>query len=99
MWTSPEEIENNLKKLSSKIDALKLQINFRKKVLGQTHPDKSIFQFSVNHKPHCVQQLFKNLLTLLAATGSSVELLSVQSVENDPELLIYCRIIVEHPNY
>lgn len=40
LWTSRHEIEEGLSKLktaSSKRDTLKLQINFRRKVLGQTH--------------------------------------------------------------
>ena len=42
LWTSYEDMENGLSQLSTKkgkVAALKLQINFRRKVLGQVHAD------------------------------------------------------------
>ena len=53
LWTTASEIEEGLQQLKSveaKRDALKLQINFRKKVLEQSHEDKKGFFFSHNGK-------------------------------------------------
>lgn len=83
----------------AKINALKLQINFRKKVLGQTHADKAIFQFSHNRKPLSVDELTQNLGVLFSG-GSFPQELSPDQLEQDPELLIYrrestCSILME----
>ena len=43
LWINRTELENGLKKKTMKLKALKLQINFRRKVLNQSHPDKSVF--------------------------------------------------------
>ena len=60
LWTGIEDVEIGLERLTSKkakIDALKLQLNFRRKVLNQSHTEKSIFQFSHNHQALSVEQL------------------------------------------
>ena len=67
LWTSKAKVEDGIKsctKQKGKKAALKLQINFRRKVLGQTHPDKAVFQFSHNQKQYTIAQL-KNLLLLI----------------------------------
>ena len=48
LWINRAEVENGLKPLKKtvKMKSLKLQIKFRRKVLGQSHPDKSVFFFS-----------------------------------------------------
>lgn len=79
------------RKKKEKIDALKLQINFRRKVLGQVHADKTIFQFSHNRKPLSIEELSLNL-SLLFASGISSNGLSLEQLKRDPELLIYRRI-------
>ena len=87
-------MNNCLERMSSKkakVDALKLQINFRKKVLGQVHADKSVFQFSSNLKPLSVDQLAQNL-SLLFSAGSSPHELCLDNLRKDPELLLYRRI-------
>ena len=46
LWMSLEDIETGLERFSRKADrvkALKQQINFHYKVLGQSHSDKSIY--------------------------------------------------------
>ena len=51
LWTSRDDLESGLSQISSKkgkVTAVKNQINFRRKVLSQNHPDKSVFQFSHN---------------------------------------------------
>ena len=94
LWTTYEEMHTSLKNMSSKkekINALKLQINFRKKVLGQVHTDKTVFQFSANRRQLSVEQLAQNL-SLLFSTGSSPQKLCLDNLQRDPELLIYRRI-------
>ena len=89
-----EDIEDSLKNMvtrKEKENALKLQINFRKKVLKQNHNDKSVFQFSHNRKVFSVNQLKQNLLQLLPLE-SSPQYLSAEEIFADPDLLIYRRI-------
>ena len=93
LWINRAEVENGLKllKKTAKIKALKLQINFRRKVLGQSHPDKSVFLFSHNRKQHSVDQLKKNLYQLLAV-GEENPIISIEDVVQQPKLLVGCRI-------
>ena len=49
LWQTSDQIEAGLRKLKSKtakLKALKVQLDFHKKVLQQTHPNKVIFQSS-----------------------------------------------------
>ena len=95
LWTTKMEIDKGLRQLKSakaKCDALKLQINFRKKVLEQFHhfhDDKSVFLFSHQGKQHSYSQLSSNLLKLLPAEQQS---LSNDSFFRNPELLVNKRI-------
>ena len=76
LWTSRMEIEDGLDgfvKKTKKLEVLKLQINFRKKVLGQNHPNKTIFNFSHNRKQHSVRQLTENLLILVGDASDDLE--------------------------
>ena len=53
LWTTREDVIDGLQSIKSKrgkLEALKLQINFRRKVFGQLHSDKPVFQFS---EPPC----------------------------------------------
>lgn len=68
LWISRAEIEDGIDafvKQAKKKEALKLQIKFRQKVLGQTHPNKDVLKFSHNHKQFSVNQLKNNLLLLI----------------------------------
>ena len=68
LWLNREEVDVGLDSMSrktEKIKALKLQINFRHKVLDQSHADNSIFKFSCNRKQHSIDQLKQNLYKLL----------------------------------
>lgn len=68
LWTSRDEIEDGLQafvKQVKKREALKLQINFRHKVLGQTHTNKDVFKFSHNRKQFSADQLKQNLFLLI----------------------------------
>lgn len=92
LWTTKEEVEKGLHQLKSakaKCDALKLQINFRRKVLEQFHDDKSVFLFSHQGKQHSHTQLFSNLLKLLPTEQQS---LSIDQFLHHPELLVNKRI-------
>ena len=74
LWQSPDEIVHGLAKQktkSAKVKALKAQINFRRKVLEQTHSDKDVFVFSKNRKPLSVQELLSNLQKLLPESEES----------------------------
>ena len=74
----------------AKKDALKLQINFCKKVLGQTSDDQTLFQFSHNCKVFTDTQLLQNLCKLLL--NYDHQTLTFTDVQRNPELLIYRRI-------
>ena len=70
LWTSRIKIEEGFKNLTTatlKRDTLKLQINICRKVLGQTHTDKSVFIFSHKGKQHTHVQLMHHLFRLLPA--------------------------------
>ena len=78
-------------KQKGKKAALKLQINFRRKVLGQTHPDKAVFQFSHNQKQYTIAQL-KNLLLLIGVIEepepSNDGGIQLSDIMLNPELLV-----------
>ena len=93
LWTTYEEVRSGLDKVKSKkakLEALKLQINFRRKVLNQSHADKVMFQFSHNRRAFSVEELTQNLLQLLPSDLNCG--LTVDKIRADPEVLIYRRI-------
>ena len=72
LWQTNEQIITGLASLKSKtakLKALKCQLYFRKKVLQQTYPDKTVFQATVQGKKLSVDEMTHNLLKLLS-TGS-----------------------------
>ena len=92
LWTTCEEVARGLESLPSKtkkIAALKLQMNFRKKVLCQTHTDKFIFAFSNNGRAYTVSELTNNLLKLLSVVKQP---LTPEDISGDPYSLVYRRI-------
>ncbi len=89
LWTKATEVECGLQTLKSKKEkqeALKIQIDFRRKVLCQSYPDKTIFYFTHLRKALTECQLKSNLFKLLPPTQELI------SADADPELLIYRRI-------
>ena len=98
LWTTVAEVERGLHSLDSKKkkqEALKVQISFRRKVLGQNHEDKNVFYFSHNRKPLTETDLKLNLLKLLPQNSSAQQQLAVPSeteIATDPDLLLYRRI-------
>lgn len=82
-------------KQAKKREALKLQINFRHKVLGQTYPNKDVFKFSCNRKQHSVSQLKENLYLLIgvdedapSSSSPTNHIISLEDVLLHPELLV-----------
>jgi len=83
LWQSPREVEENMLTLNSdaqKREGLQAQLKFRKSVLLQKHPDKSVYSFSYKtesgaYKKHPVTILKENLLKLItkAYEGPSKE--------------------------
>ena len=74
LWFKETDIENGLALLSiqkKKKDILKLHINFRNKVLKQTHTRNDLFKFSCNGKQRSVTQLKQNLLVLIGVDKQS----------------------------
>ena len=68
LWQTTDQIEAGLSKLrskTSKLKALKTQLDFRKKVLQQTHPNKLVFQLSHMGHQYTVDEMKQNLLQLL----------------------------------
>ena len=95
LWTTCLEVDQHLCELKSKkakVDALKLQINFRRKVLNQSHAKKQVFQFSHNRKVLTVEELSQNLCKLLPSDPPCTGQPSTCEVLRDPELLLYRRI-------
>ena len=63
LWTGRAEVEDGLVRNTKKMEALKVQINFRNKALGQTHPNKDVFKFSHNRKQYSMlRRIFLHLL-------------------------------------
>ena len=100
LWTTREDVIDGLQSIKSKrgkLEALKLQINFRRKVFGQLHSDKLVFQFSSNHRAFSIETITENLFKLLpneesGAVAMTSTQLTAEQIRTDPELLIYRRI-------
>ena len=70
-----------------------MQISFRKKVLGQEHSDKTVFQFSHKRQTCSASQLKENLIKLLSP-HEELPSLTEEEIFDNPQLLVYKR--VEH---
>ena len=91
LWTNKTEMEEGLRGMKTvkiKREALKLQINFRKKVLQQSHTDKSLFVFSHHGKQHSCAQLVSNLTSLFQGATC----LTKEAFIDNPEVLVQKRI-------
>lgn len=92
LWTTTTEVDQGLgvlKTTKERQEALKLQINFRRKVLGQAHQDKNLFYFSHNRKPLSDNQLKLNLFRLLPQMDHVQQYINPEEIASDPDLLIY----------
>ena len=68
LWQSKHQIQEellNLKSKKEKVTALKLQLDFRKKVLEQKHADKTLFSITKNKRQLTVEDISENLCQLL----------------------------------
>ena len=101
LWTTSSEVETQLallKNKKAKLDTLKIQLHFRKKVLNQQVHDKILFQFSHDHKTFTVEELAQNLCTILSSTllidayNSESSGLKFEDVLKGPELLLYSHV-------
>ena len=75
LWQTSEQVDENLRKLKTKKDkvkALKVQLDFRKKVLEQFHSEKDIFFVTKKSKQLPVEVICDNLCKLLNCTQSVV---------------------------
>ena len=75
---------------------MKVQINFRHKVLCQLHQDNSVFKFSQNRRQHSVDRLKQNLVKLLSGTHEEDSPIATSHCPEDislqPENLVGLRI-------
>ena len=70
LWQSREQVDEKLgaiKTKKDKVKALKVQLDFRKKVLEQSHSDKDIFFITKQSKQLPVEVIYENLCKLLSS--------------------------------
>ena len=70
LWQYPDMVDTQLqtiKSVTEKKKALKIQLNFRKNVLEQKYPDKTVFQVSGKGKAYTVGELTANLKKLISS--------------------------------
>jgi len=75
LWQDIHQVEAGLDKLksrSAKLKGLKTQLDFRKKVLQQTHPNKIIFQSSHLGKQFTVEEMKEHLNQLLGCSEMTI---------------------------
>ena len=76
LWKTGNEIREKVKNISGtgkKREMLWLQIRFRNKVLGNTHEDKRVFQLTSEGKSFSVEQLIKNLISIINSANDDKE--------------------------
>lgn len=91
-FTSREHAASELAKKSSESSrkqALKVQLKFRKVVLKQTYPDKSVFQYSIKGKQLTSCELLQNLCKVMDASPCP----TVSAILADPNLLVGTHIL------
>ena len=94
LWQSEGHIKSSLAKLttvSEKLKALKLQLDFRKKVLEQNGP-KEVFYMTRHKKKLTVEEVVQNLLTLLSAATNHTSNRTVSPFIASQESLVGRRI-------
>ncbi len=82
-WSKIEAGLLKLKSKTSKLKALKTQLDFRKKVLQQTHPNKIIFQLSHQGRQHTVNEMKHNLLKLLPVRDDQSQHSQISYISGD----------------
>jgi len=90
LWQSKQQVSEQLLKLKTKkekVAALKLQLDFRKKVLEQKHVDKSVFFMTKNKQQLPVEVITDNLCQLLDSTVPSFPVASCSLAINCESLI------------
>ena len=90
LWQSEQEVHAGLLNLtkSQQVTALKIQLCFRKNVLQQSHPDKTVFQFSdKSHGTYAVDKLRDHLTQLVEAARSVSDTTVEQTRKSDISLV------------
>ena len=67
VMASKEQVNEQLSKLEEKVKALKAQLDFRKKVLEQTHTEKDVLFITKQSKQLLVEVICENLCKLLSS--------------------------------
>ena len=73
LWQSREQVTEKLSALKTKkekVKALKVQLDFRKKVLEQTHAEKDVFCITKHSKQLPIEVICVNLYKLLSSAHS-----------------------------
>jgi len=73
LWQTEQYVKDGLAKLkskSSKLQALKVQLDFRHKVLEQCPADKNIFHLSKNKRKLSVEEVCSNLFKLFLPSST-----------------------------
>lgn len=74
LWQTPAEVEEKVLQMKTKkgrIQALRCQLDFRRKVLLQSYRDKTVFQLSHKGKVFTPEEMARNLCLLLSSQPSS----------------------------
>ena len=90
LWQSKDQVQEEISKLRTKkekIAALKLQLDFRKKVLEQKHADKTLFFITKSKKQLTVAEITDNLCYLLDSTTLSSSVASTSLATNCESLI------------
>ena len=90
LWQSKDQVQEEISKIRTKkekIAALKLQLDFRKKVLEQKHVDKTLFFITKGKKQLAVDEITENLCYLLNSTTPSSSVASTSLATNCESLI------------
>ena len=90
LWQSTQDIEKGLSLLKTKrekVKALKTQLDFRKKVLEQAHPDKSVFFITRHSRQLSITEISNNLGRLLSSSQT-------QSSPISPSVTLNCESLI-----
>ena len=100
LWVTRAQVDSALDaiiKKTEKVKVLKLQINYRNKLLNQLPSNNALFKFSHCRRQFTVEQLKHNLYKLLEGEFTDEEATSnstctLEEILLKPELLVGCRI-------
>ena len=90
LWQFKDQVQEEISKLRTKkekIAALKLQLDFCKKVLEQKHADKTLFFITKSRKQLTVAEITDNLCHLLDSTTCTSSVASTSFATNCESLI------------